>query len=123
MITYLVTQVGVAPEAYLQYAWQGRTIEDHRAQIREALGFRESTVADAESVSVWLVEHILPREHHEERLRDMVYQRYRDLQLEAPMIRSCISRAVSVSVAASSTKAAYSVSTPCAVRQSGGPDT
>src|SRR5438876_3173421 len=84
VITYLATQVGVAPEAYLQYAWQGRTIEYHRPQIREALGFRESTVADAEEVTAWLVEQVLPREHHEERLRDMAYQRFRALQLEAP---------------------------------------
>ena len=62
----------------------GRTIEYHRAQIREALGFRESTVADAEEVAAWLVEQVLPREYHEERLRDMAYQRYRTLQLEAP---------------------------------------
>jgi len=84
VIMYLSTQVGVAPEAYVQYAWQGRTIEYHRAQIREALGFRESTVADAEEVTAWLVAQILPREHHEERLRDMAYQRFRTLQLEAP---------------------------------------
>jgi TnpA family transposase len=84
VIAFLATQVGVAPETYLQYAWQGRTIEYHRAQIREALGFRESTVADAEEVAVWLVKQVLPREHHEERLRDMAYQRYRALQLEAP---------------------------------------
>jgi hypothetical protein len=51
------------------------------AQIREALGFRESTVADAEEVAVWPVEQILPREHHEERLRDTTYQRYWALQL------------------------------------------
>ena len=42
VITFLATQVGVDASAYLQYAWQGRTIEYHRAQIREALGFRES---------------------------------------------------------------------------------
>src|SRR5207302_10804031 len=48
VLPFLATQVSVAPEAYLQYAWQGRTIEYHRAQIREALGFRESGVADGE---------------------------------------------------------------------------
>ena len=84
VIAFLATQVGVAPEAYVQYAWQGRTIEYHRAQIREALGFRESTVEDADTVTAWLVERVLPREHHEERLRDMAYQRFRALQLEAP---------------------------------------
>ncbi len=87
VITYLATQVGVAPEAYLQYAWQGRTIEYHRAQIRE------STVADAEEVTAWLVEQVLPREHHEERLRDMAYQRFRALHLEAPT-PACITRLI-----------------------------
>src|SRR5256886_15809637 len=36
VITFLATQVKVAPEAYLQYDWQGRTIEYHRAQIGRA---------------------------------------------------------------------------------------
>ena len=36
VITFLATQVSVAPEAYLQYAWQGRTIEYHRADPRGA---------------------------------------------------------------------------------------
>src|SRR2546421_9411031 len=84
VITFVATQVGVDASVYLQYAWQGRTIEYHRAQIREALGFREASVADAEEVAAWLVEQVLSREHHEERLRDTAYQRYRALQLEAP---------------------------------------
>lgn len=48
VVTYLSTQVGVDASAYMQYAWQGCTIEYYRAQIREALGFRESSVADGE---------------------------------------------------------------------------
>ena len=31
VIAFVATQVGVAPEMYLQYDWQGRTIEYHRA--------------------------------------------------------------------------------------------
>ncbi len=84
VITYLATQARVPAEAYLQYDWQGRSIKEHRAQIREALGFREATVADGEEVKAWLVEHALPQEHQEERLRELVYQRYRDLKIEAP---------------------------------------
>ncbi len=48
-ISFMAVQVGVVSEAYLQYDWNGRTIKDHRAEIREILGFRESTVADAET--------------------------------------------------------------------------
>ena len=51
VITFLATQVGVDATAYMQYVWQGRTIEYHRAQIREALGFRESSVADGEQIA------------------------------------------------------------------------
>ncbi len=52
------------------------------------LGFRESTIDDAEEVTTWLVAQIVPRERHEERLRDMAYQRFRALHLEAPTLRA-----------------------------------
>jgi TnpA family transposase len=68
----------------VQYAWQGRTIEYHRAQIREALGFRESSVADGEQMQEWLVAHVLPREHQEERIRELAYQWFKRMHLEAP---------------------------------------
>jgi len=84
VITFLATQVGVDASAYMQYAWQGRTIEYHRAQIREALGFRESTVADAEQMQQWLVTSVLPQEHQDERLREQVYAWFRRMHLEAP---------------------------------------
>ncbi len=73
VITYLSTQVGVDASAYMQYAWQGRTIEYHRAQIREALGFRESSVADGEQMQQWLITEVLPQEHQDERLREQAY--------------------------------------------------
>lgn len=41
VISFVAAQVGVVPEAYLQYDWTGRTIKDHRAEIRELLDFRE----------------------------------------------------------------------------------
>ncbi len=84
IVTYLATQLGLAPDLSLQYDWQGRSIKEHRAQVRTALGVRESTVADAEAITVWLVEHTLPQEHQDERLREALYQRYRDLHLEPP---------------------------------------
>jgi len=84
VITYLATQAQVAPDAYVQYNWQGRSIKEHRAQIREALGFREATVAHAEEMTVWLVEQVLPQEHQDERLHERVYQQYRNLKIEAP---------------------------------------
>ncbi len=84
VITFLATQVGVDATAYLQYAWQGRTIEYHRAQIREALGFRESSVADSEQMQQWLITEVLPQEHQDERLREQAYAWFRRMHLEAP---------------------------------------
>ncbi len=36
VISFVATQVGVAPEAYLHYDWQERTIEYHRASGESA---------------------------------------------------------------------------------------
>lgn len=84
VITFLATQVSVEASAYLQYAWQGRTIEYHRAQIREALGFRESSVAEGEQMQQWLVAQVFPREHQEERIREQAYHWFKRMHLEAP---------------------------------------
>src|SRR5260370_9466729 len=84
VITFLATQVGVDATAYMQYAWQGRTIEYHRAQIRDALGFRESSVADGEQMQQWLITEVLPQEHQDERLREQAYAWFRRMHLEAP---------------------------------------
>src|SRR5690242_6573510 len=40
VIAFIATQVGVEPEAYLQYDWQSRSIEYHRADIRKLFDFR-----------------------------------------------------------------------------------
>jgi len=38
-IVHVAQQLGIPPELLIQYDWNGRTIEFHRAQIRQALGF------------------------------------------------------------------------------------
>lgn len=40
LVNYLVSQVDVPAEVYLQYDWPGCSIKYHRAQIRQFLGFR-----------------------------------------------------------------------------------
>lgn len=97
VISFVATQVGVAPEAYLQYDWQGRSIEYHRAEIRRLLDFRESTLADGEQMKQWLIAEVLPLEHQEERVREEAYTWFRRMHLEAPtpdrlkrLIRSAI---------------------------------
>src|SRR5438270_2852050 len=44
VIVHVANQINVPADLYPRYEWSGRTIEYHRAQIREFLGFREAAV-------------------------------------------------------------------------------
>src|SRR5664280_1117014 len=50
-VAYLAQQVGVEAAEFTRYGWSGRAVKYHRAQIRQALGFRESTVADEDRLA------------------------------------------------------------------------
>jgi hypothetical protein len=52
-VDYVARQVGVEPTEIAFYEWTGRTSKFHRTQIRQALGFRECTVADADQLIGW----------------------------------------------------------------------
>ncbi|HLK55207.1 MAG TPA: DUF4158 domain-containing protein [Chthonomonadaceae bacterium] len=43
VVTYVAQQISVAPERFQEYYWNGRTIKQHRADVRALLGFREAT--------------------------------------------------------------------------------
>jgi hypothetical protein len=68
----------------MHYAWTGRTMEYHRAQIRQTLGFREATVQDAEDLAGWLVREVIPPAHRFDHLQAAVYARCRGCHLEPP---------------------------------------
>src|SRR5712692_6583883 len=50
VVRFLAAQVGVDAALFAQYAWEGRTIEAHRAQIREMTKLREFRRADEETL-------------------------------------------------------------------------
>jgi TnpA family transposase len=83
-IYVLAAQVKVDPAQLAKYAWSGRTIEYHRAQIREALGFREATRVDEQALTAWLAEEVAPAELSEDRLRERVLARCRAQHIEPP---------------------------------------
>ncbi len=83
-VDYVAGQVKVDPAQLASYAWSGRTIEYHRAQIRDALGFREATRADEETLTAWLAEEVAPVEISEERLREALLARCRAERTEPP---------------------------------------
>lgn len=99
IISYVASQLKIDPKLYSQYNWQGRSLKNHRAEIRQLFGFRTATLSDSEEISHWLIENILPNEQRFEPLLQLIYQRFRDLQIEPPtpkqverLIRSAINQ-------------------------------
>ena len=99
VVDHLAQQVGVPADAWAQYAWDGRTIEYHRAQIRQPCGFREATVADGETLATWLSTHTVPTTRRPDHLKAAMLQRCRDLRIDPPtperlerLIRSAVPR-------------------------------
>ncbi|HEY9741784.1 MAG TPA: Tn3 family transposase [Coleofasciculaceae cyanobacterium] len=84
VIDYVALQVGVSPQLYENYDWQGRSVKYHRAQIREFFGFREAKVADAASLTEWLAAQVLAYDLKIESLQKAAYQRLRALKIEPP---------------------------------------
>ncbi len=84
VVRFLATQVGVDSALFAHYAWEGRTIEAHRAQIRAITKVREFRRADEEALLTWLCTDILPHEHHPERLRELIGAECRTREIEVP---------------------------------------
>ncbi|OEJ37344.1 hypothetical protein BGK70_03485 [Streptomyces agglomeratus] len=68
-VEFVARQVQVPASELGFYDWTGRTVEYHRAQIREHLGFRECSVADAEKLTAYLAEHVAHKERRPEQVR------------------------------------------------------
>jgi hypothetical protein len=77
VVSFVARQLQVSDQLLAEYNWRGRTIKFHRAAIRDFLGFREGTVADAEAATNWLVREVLPIEPTFEELIDALYERFR----------------------------------------------
>lgn len=100
VVEYVARQVRVPAAEFGLYEWSGRTIEYHRAQIRDHLGFRECSVADADKLTNWLTANVAHAERHEDRVREELLKRCREEQVEVPtparvlrMVRSALTAA------------------------------
>ena len=74
-------QVGIPPEHWSAYDWDGRTIIYHRAEIRTFLGFREATIVDQEALGTWLAAQVLPTTVRPDAILAAAYERLRDLRI------------------------------------------
>ncbi|MCA1679964.1 MAG: DUF4158 domain-containing protein, partial [Actinobacteria bacterium] len=83
-IDYVARLVKVPVAELGRYAWSGRTIEYHRAQIRSERGFREASGDDERRMADWLAGELCPVELDENRLCDDLLPRFREQQVEPP---------------------------------------
>jgi hypothetical protein len=83
-VEYVAGLVKVPAEAFAKYSLTGRTAEYHRAQVREALGFRPATRADEKRLIAWLGDEVCPVELVEDRLRAAVLVQCRAQRIEPP---------------------------------------
>src|SRR5215212_3166431 len=84
IIAYVAQQLNLSPTALQAYQWDGRTIKEHRRQIRAWLGFHPATLADQRSLRNWLMAEGLPDEPRPVYLTQLAYQHLRRLQIEPP---------------------------------------
>ena len=83
-VGYVAHQLGLEPSELADYSWYGRTIEYHRAQIRQAFGFRQTTEGDEERLAEWLADDVCPVDIDRHRLAEAVLARCRAERLEPP---------------------------------------
>lgn len=84
IIEYVAQQLDVSTTAIGQYNWAGRSIKQHRKEIREQMGFRPATLDDQKDLRMWLISDVLPHEYRPDHLEQLVYQRLRREHIEPP---------------------------------------
>jgi hypothetical protein len=83
-VAFVAKQVKVPASDLGFYEWSGNTIEYHRNQVREHLGFRVCSVADTGKLTDWLAGHIAHAERNPDRVREELLRRCREEQIEPP---------------------------------------
>lgn len=59
-LDYLAGQLNISPALLFEYDFEGRSAKRHRQLIREFLGVRAATPADAQRLRQWLTVSVLP---------------------------------------------------------------
>jgi hypothetical protein len=83
-IDYVAGLVKVPAAELAAYAWSGRTIKYHRAQIRDERGFREVAGEDEQRMVEWLAGELCSVELSVDRLREDLLARFREDRIEPP---------------------------------------
>lgn len=84
VVEYVARQVGVPHEQYRAFNWRSRNSSYQRQDIRTYCGFREFTREDAETLTDWLSQSVVPREFRAGAVIEAAYQRLRTAGIEPP---------------------------------------
>jgi TnpA family transposase len=83
-VQFVAKQLELPVDIWIDYPWTGRTIKYQRAEIRQWLGFRESTLADHKLLQDWLLANILDQEQRMDVLKDVMLTQCRTWKIEPP---------------------------------------
>ncbi|WP_235000859.1 DUF4158 domain-containing protein [Marinactinospora thermotolerans] len=84
VVGFVARQVKVPAADFGFYEWSGRTIEYHRKQIRDHLGFRVCGVADADKLTDWLAANVAHAERSTDRVREELLKHCFAERIEPP---------------------------------------
>jgi TnpA family transposase len=88
IVEHIAQQLHLETTVFSSYKWGKGTIDRHRSQIRKFLDVRMGTVADANTMVQWLEgQSQLLEEHNFDRLKEIVYERYKELKVEPPQAK------------------------------------
>ncbi len=100
VVGFVARQVKVPAADFGFHEWSGRTIEYHRKQIRDHLGFRVCGVANADKLTDWLATGVAHAERSTDRVREKLLKHCFAEHIEPPtpdrvmrMVRSALSSA------------------------------
>src|SRR6266568_2401326 len=82
VVEHVARQVKASAAELGFYEWSGRTMGRHRGEIREHLGFRECSVADAEKLTDWLAANVAHAERDADKVRVELLKRMREERIE-----------------------------------------
>lgn len=84
VVDYVARQTKMPVSSLGLYEWSGRTIERHRREIRDHLGFRECSVVDGDKLTDWLAVNVAHAERLPDRVREELLKRCRQERIESP---------------------------------------
>ena len=86
IVEHVSQQLHISRGTFAAYQLQERSGRRHQLRIRQFLQFRVGTVSDAKRVLHWLLTHDqLLEEHNFDRLKEIVYERYKELKIQPPL--------------------------------------